>query len=152
MATSKRGLVEQVKRAVTRVGTRGARALVETALGTASATVRTVDSLQAKLGRKKAAPASRRNATTVRKLEVAKATPAMPKAVSPARKAAAPARKAAAPARKAAAPARKAVVRKTGSKVVAAPAAAKRRTASKATAAKKSAGPARKAAKTARRK
>lgn len=136
MATSKRGLVEKVKRAVTQVGTRGARALVKTALGTASATVRTVDSLQVKLGKK--VPAARGKATTVRKVEAAKHTPS----TTP--------RKAAAPAKKAA-PARKAAVRKTGSKVVAVPAAAKRRTASKAPVAKKAAAPAKKAAKTSRR-
>ncbi|WP_199741990.1 hypothetical protein [Corallococcus sp. CA047B] len=128
MATSKRGLVEQVKRAVARVGTRGARALVETALGTASATVRTVDTLQAKLGRK--VSPSRRKATTVRKVEAAQPTPSTRKA---------------APARKAA-PVRKAAVRKTGSKVVAAPAAAKRRTAKKGPAVKTSAPRAKRAA------
>ncbi|XXF78041.1 hypothetical protein P2318_34090 [Myxococcaceae bacterium GXIMD 01537] len=47
MANSRRGLVDTVKQAVARVGTRGALSLVE---GTAAA-VRTVDRLQAKLTR-----------------------------------------------------------------------------------------------------
>lgn len=47
MATLRRGLVDTVKKAAAKAGTRGARALVETT----AAAVKTVDKLQAKLGR-----------------------------------------------------------------------------------------------------
>ncbi|MFP2928849.1 hypothetical protein ACLESO_27355 [Pyxidicoccus sp. 3LG] len=47
MATTRQGLVDRVKRVALRAGTRGARALVETAV----VTVRTVDALQSKLRR-----------------------------------------------------------------------------------------------------
>jgi hypothetical protein len=47
MATGKRGLVDKVKKVAARAGSRGARALVDTAV----AATRTVDSLQSKLER-----------------------------------------------------------------------------------------------------
>jgi hypothetical protein len=48
MATLRRGLVDTVKKAAAKAGTRGARALVETT----AAAVKTVDKLQEKLGRR----------------------------------------------------------------------------------------------------
>ena len=50
MATLRRGLVDKVKKAAARAGTRGARVLVETTV----AAVKTVDKLQEKLGRRSA--------------------------------------------------------------------------------------------------
>lgn len=52
MATLRRGLVDTVKKAAAKVGTRGARALVETT----AAAVKTVDKLQGKLGRRSHKP------------------------------------------------------------------------------------------------
>jgi len=48
MATLRRGLMDTVKKAAAKAGTRGARALVETT----AAAVKTVDKLQEKLGRR----------------------------------------------------------------------------------------------------
>ncbi len=50
MATLKSGLVDRVKKAAAKAGTRGAKALVETT----AAAVKTVDKLQEKLGRRSA--------------------------------------------------------------------------------------------------
>jgi hypothetical protein len=60
MATLRRGLVDKVKKVAAKAGTRGARALVETT----AAAVKTVDKLQAKLGRHSAkAPATQQSVT-----------------------------------------------------------------------------------------
>jgi hypothetical protein len=60
MATLRRGLVDKVKKVAAKAGTRGARALVETT----AAAVKTVDKLQAKLGRHSAkAPATQESVT-----------------------------------------------------------------------------------------
>lgn len=82
MATLRRGLVDKVKKAAAKVstrgvdvaakaGTRGARALVETTV----AAVKTVDKLQAKLGRRSAKASKPMIQTEETAAEMPKATP-----------------------------------------------------------------------------
>jgi hypothetical protein len=65
MATLRRGLVDTVKKAAAKAGTRGARALVETTV----AAVKTVDKLQEKLGRRSSQARSETSRASETKVE-----------------------------------------------------------------------------------